>query len=136
MVKDSLSDYVDALERLKEGKPVVVPKGTKITNDAVALEAGRGKGSIKKSRAVFSDLIEAIDEAAKAQASPETARKDQLARVKSKAEQYRTELDAALGRELCLLREIFELKKELKRLTGKNIIPLLTGANGQSVPES
>ena len=136
MVKDSLSDYVDALERLKEGKPVVVPKGTKITKDAVALEAGRGKGSIKKSRAVFSDLIEAIDEAAKAQASPETARKDQLARVKSKAEQYRTELDAALGRELCLLREIFELKKELKRLTGKNIIPLLTGANGQSVPES
>ncbi len=136
MVKDSLSDYVDALERLKEGKPVVVPKGTKITNDAVALEAGRGKGSIKKSRAVFSDLIEPIGEAAKAQASSETARKDQLARVKSKAEQYRTELDAALGRELCLLREIFELKKELKRLTGKNIIPLLTGANGQSVPES
>lgn len=136
MAKDSICDYFDALERLKEGKPVVVPKGTKITNDAVALEAGRGKGSIKKSRSVFADLIGAIDEAAKAQASPEIARKDQLARLKAKVNQYRSDLDAALGRELCLLREVFELKKEIKRLTGKNVIPLLAGSNSQSIPEN
>ena len=65
-----LDDYFAALERLKKGTSKIVPKGTKITNDAVALEAGRGKGSIKKSRLVFADLIAAIDEAAKTQASP------------------------------------------------------------------
>lgn len=63
-----LDDYFAALERLKKGTSKKVPKGTRITNDAVALEAGRGKGSIKKSRLVFADLIAAIEEAARAQA--------------------------------------------------------------------
>ncbi len=48
---DILQDYFDALERLKTGKPVNVPKGTKITNDSVSLEAGRKKGTIKKIQA-------------------------------------------------------------------------------------
>jgi hypothetical protein len=58
---DILKEYFAALGRLKEGKPVNVPKGTRITNDSVSLEAGRKKGTIKKSRPIFSDLIEAID---------------------------------------------------------------------------
>ena len=41
---DILQDYFDALDRLKNGKPINVPKGTKITNDSVSLEAGRKKG--------------------------------------------------------------------------------------------
>ena len=41
---NNLLDYFDALERLKSGKPINVPKGTKITNDSVALEAGRKRG--------------------------------------------------------------------------------------------
>mgnify|MGYP000194508144 CR=1 FL=1 len=65
---DILKDYFEALERLKKGKPTNVPKGTRITNDSVSLEAGRKKGTIKKSRPIFSDLIEAIDAAAKAEA--------------------------------------------------------------------
>lgn len=47
-----LAEYFAALERLKAGKPRIVPKGSRITNDAISLEAGRGKGSIKKSRGV------------------------------------------------------------------------------------
>ncbi len=68
---DILKDYFEALERLKREKPVNVPKGTKITNDSVSLEAGRKKGTIKRSRPIFSELIEAIDAAAKAEAKPE-----------------------------------------------------------------
>ena len=63
-MSDTLNVYFEALERLKKGRPTSVPKGTRITNDAVAIEAGRGKGSIKKSRAVFRALIEAIAQAA------------------------------------------------------------------------
>ena len=55
-----LKDYYDALERLKINKPINVPVGTKITNDAVSLEAGRKKGTIKRSREVFTELIEEI----------------------------------------------------------------------------
>ena len=40
---DILKDYFEALERLKKGKPTNVPKGTRITNDSVSLEAGRKK---------------------------------------------------------------------------------------------
>ncbi|SPD37126.1 conserved protein of unknown function (plasmid) [Cupriavidus taiwanensis] len=69
-MSSALTDYFLALERLKKGQPQVVPKGTKITNDAVSLEAGRGKGTIKKSRAIFADLIKAIEEAAAERPDP------------------------------------------------------------------
>ena len=41
-----IEEYFKALERLKKNKPLNVPIGTKITNDAVSLEAGRKKGTI------------------------------------------------------------------------------------------
>lgn len=49
--------YFSALERLIKNVPVNVPLGTKISYDAVSLEAGKSKGSIKKSRPIFTDLI-------------------------------------------------------------------------------
>lgn len=124
MTTQPLDDYFAALERLKKGTPKVVPKGTKITNDAVALEAGRGKGSIKRSRVVFSDLIGAVSAAALAQDAPERALQERLARAKALGESYHVQLDAAIGRELCLLREIAELKKTLSKLTGGNVLPI------------
>ena len=61
---NTLQDYFDALERLKNNKTINVPLGTKISNDAVSLEAGRKKGTIKKSRPQFAELIAKIDTAA------------------------------------------------------------------------
>ena len=63
----AIADYEEALERLKTGKPIRVAVGTRITNDAVSLEAGRGKGTIKKSRASFAKLILEIEAAAEGQ---------------------------------------------------------------------
>ena len=119
-----LDDYFAALDRLKKGRPTVVPKGTKITNDAVAQEAGRGKGSIKKSRLIFADLIKAIDEAAAEQAQPKNEEKARLQKAKSSADQYRRDLEAALSREVSLLKELYETKKLLAKLTGKKVIPI------------
>ncbi len=124
MKQQPLDAYFVALERLKQRVPTVVPKGTKITNDAVALEAGRGKGSIKKSRDVFSDLIIAIDEAAAEQAKPKNEKKVQLEKAKGTAHQLRRELEAALGREVSLLQELFETKQKLAKLTGGNVLPI------------
>lgn len=119
-----LSSYFDALDRIKEGKPIHVSKHAKITNDAVAVEAGRKKGSIKKSRGVFAELISAIDLAAAKQAQKEKNRTGSTQKFKEQAEQYRRELEAALAREVSLLYELYETKKQLAKITGAKVLPL------------
>lgn len=119
--KQAVDDYFAALERLKSGRPIVVSKGTRITNDAVALEAGRGKGTIKKSRPVFAALIAAIEEAAEEQASvsPEQAQKARLDRIKGTANQQRLDVDALLASLVSRLFEIHELRTENRELEKK-----------------
>lgn len=124
MLGQPLGDYFAALDRMKKGTPNIVPKGTKITNDSVALEAGRGKGSIKKSRPVFAGLIAAISEAGLTQASPARENQERLSKAKALAGDYRSKWEGALARELCLLREIAELRKTLARLTGGTVLPI------------
>ena len=60
-----IDEYYKALDRLIQNKPINVPIGTKINNDTVALEAGRKRGSLKKSREIFLDLIDKIDKVSK-----------------------------------------------------------------------
>lgn len=125
MQNSSLSDYYEALERIKNGIPIRVRKGVRITKDSVAIEAGRKNGSIKKSRENFSDLIQAINVAAEEQTrNMGKTDVEKLKQARLKAEQYRTELEAALAREISLLYELYEVKKQLAKLTGSNIIPL------------
>ena len=45
-MSEFLSEYFEALERLKQGKPIRISASTKITNDSVALEAGRNNKKI------------------------------------------------------------------------------------------
>lgn len=124
MKSNALDDYFSALERLKQGTPRIVKKGGKITNDSVSLEAGRKKGSIKKSREQFGALIAAIDAAAAEQSRPQREQAQRLGKVKQTAETLRMELDAALGRELSLLVELYETKKILAKLTGEKVLPI------------
>jgi len=124
MTLQPLDEYFAALDRLIKGTSQILPKGTKITNDAVALEAGRGKGSIKKGRATFADLIEAIRAAADEQSKPKNDQKDRLSRAKTTGDHYKRELEAALAREISLLYELFDVKKKLAKLTGGMVLPL------------
>ncbi|MEJ2795300.1 hypothetical protein WAE56_17980 [Iodobacter sp. LRB] len=124
MTTTSLQDYFDALERLIAGKPLYVPKRTRITNDAVSMEAQRGKGSIKKSRAVFADLIKAIETAANEQSNPKVQEREKLLRAKSNADSLRLQLDAALTREVSLLKELYETRQKLAKMTGDKVIPI------------
>jgi hypothetical protein len=123
-VSQSLEEYFAALKRLTEGRPKIVPKGSKITNDAVSVEAGRGKGSIKKSRDIFADLIGAIALAAAEQSRPRVQQEQRLVKTRGEAEHYRRDLEAALAREISLLKELYEVKKRLARLTGDQIVPI------------
>jgi hypothetical protein len=113
--KSQVDKYFEALERLKSRK---VP----INNDAVAKEAGSGKGSIKKSRPGYAELIVAIEQAAleqkqvKAAADPTPQLRQQLTIVQQR-------LDSALEREVCLLDELYHLREENRQLkTGKLLV--------------
>lgn len=125
---DILKDYFEALERLKRGKPVNVPKGTKITNDSVSLEAGRKKGTIKKSRPIFSDLIEAIEAAAKTETKPGDEMRARLDEAKAQAERYRALWEKALAREVSLVKQLWDEReawaKERAALSGSKVIPI------------
>lgn len=122
-MSEMLGEYFEALERLKQGKPLHVSVGTKISNDSVALEAGRNKGAIKKSRSIFADLIVAIEVAAKEQnILPIDQRK--VLKLRDEVITLRKDLEKALGREMSLLYENYQLKKQLNTLNSVNVIPL------------
>jgi hypothetical protein len=133
-MSQAIKDYFEALERLKSGAPTRVRADTLISNDAVALEAGRKPGSIKKSRDVFADLIVAIDQAAEKQTQKQRKQKAATDMAKLSAADYRRQLEQALGRELSLVRELFRLKQELASLKGGNVVPLRPAAVGTRTP--
>lgn len=106
--KSQVDKYFEALGRLKA-------RGEPINNDAVAKEAGSGKGSVKKSRPGHAALIAAIEQAAleqkqvKAAADPTPLLRQQLATLQLR-------LDGALEREVCLLNEVYHLREENRQL--------------------
>ena len=106
------------------GRPIRVSQNTYISNDSVSLEAGRKHGSIRKSRAVFSELIVAIEAAAAQQLEDRAQREARSTSAAVSDKSYRLLWEDALQRELSLLREILDLKQRLAKLTGSNVIPL------------
>jgi hypothetical protein len=71
MANDTI--FRDAFQRLKDGKPTRVPRGTPVTQNMVAKEAGREPPAFKKSR--YPELIAEIQKyvAARQEASDEPA---------------------------------------------------------------
>ncbi|WP_218208735.1 hypothetical protein [Acinetobacter sp. F9] len=106
----ALNEYYAALERLKANKPTILPKGSAINNDTVALEAGRKRGSIKKSRHVA--LIEAIEQAAQQIEQAKTKTKA----VKSDYEQLKEDYEKLLEKCNSLLLENFELRQSARTI--------------------
>jgi cell shape-determining protein MreC len=117
----ALDDYFAALERLKTNQPKILPKGTGINKDTVAIEAGRKRGSIKKSRAIFSDLIAAISDCAKNTSNEKDDLKRRVNKLSAKASDYKEMYEKSLARELSLIREIDALKTENKSLKASSI---------------
>ena len=112
----ALNDYYAALERLKANKPIILLKGSAINNDTVAMEAGRKRGSIKKSRHAV--LIEAIEQAAEQAGQNVLSPTEQVEKAKSKAkavksdyEQLKEDYEKLLEKCNSLLLENFELKQ-------------------------
>jgi predicted nucleic acid-binding Zn-ribbon protein len=110
--KIQVGKYFAALERLKA-------RGEPISNDAVALEAGSGRGSIKKSRPAYAELIAAIDSAAEQQAKAKVA-SDPVPGMRQDIDDLTRRLDQSLDREVALLHELYDLRAEVKQLAEEN----------------
>lgn len=113
----ALNEYYAALGRLKANKPMVLPKGSAINNDTVALEAGRKRGSIKKSR--HATLIEKIELAAQQAGQNVLSHAQQVEQAKSKTkavksdyEQLKEDYEKLLEKCTSLLMENFELRQK------------------------
>ncbi len=106
--KSQVEKYFEALARLKA-------RGAPINNDAVAQEAGSGKGSIKKSRPGHAELIAAISQAAQEQQQAKVA-SDPLPQLRQQMSALQHRLDSALERELSLLNEVYQLREENRQL--------------------
>lgn len=111
----AVNEYWEALARLKDDKPIRIAKGSIINKDAVALEAGRKRGSIKKSRQTYADLIAAIDLAALESMQKEPDLLVKLEKERSQKSNYRDLYQKALNRELMLLSRLADLEKRLKK---------------------
>jgi len=117
----ALNDYYAALERLKANKPTILAKGSAINNDTVALEAGRKRGSIKKSRHAV--LIEAIEQAAQQVRQNVLSPAQQVVKAKTKTKAVKSDYDQLqedYGKLLeivnSLLLENFELKQKTHQI--------------------
>lgn len=110
--KVQVDQYFAALKRLQA-------RGAPISNDAVALEAGKVRGSIKSGRPAHAELIEAINEAVKKQKDAKSASDPGPGLQKTNAELTRR-LDQSLDRELALLNEVYDLRAQNEQLMEDN----------------
>ncbi len=123
-INNTIKEYFEALNRLIDNKPINVPIRTKITNDSVSLEAGRKKGTIKKSREIFIELIEEIHKASEKEKKPLKDSQILIDKYKAKAKEYQKLYFESLNRELMLIEKLNEIEKLNKKpkLTMKNRI--------------
>ncbi|HFQ9247449.1 hypothetical protein D3C71_284550 [compost metagenome] len=120
----AVDDYRAALQRLIAGKPTNISKGYAINNDTVALEAGRKRGTIKKSRPEHAQLIEEIQAAATSNEIIKPTHQQiafkqraQKQAIKDKLEVLKNDYELALTKIVSLEHENHTLKTQIKELT-------------------
>lgn len=128
-MNETLQDYFAALDRLKSNNPINVPKNSKINKDMVALEAGRKRGSIKRSREMFLELIEAINIASNENNAHYDKLTSKISQLKSSTQNYKELYEKAINREIMYLERINELEKLLKKKSSLAINNEIYGQN-------
>lgn len=128
----TLLPYYSALNRLVNGKSEILPRGSAITLNSVAIEAGRSPGSIKKQRPVYAPLISEIllrtqeqQEQNKPGALKVQLAKQKSARERTRADSFEAKYKQALARELMLLIAWDEL---IQAQRANKVVPLKSPA--------
>jgi len=109
----TLIELYEALERLKQGKSIHLGKNFKINNDTVALESGRQRGFIKKSRPLYEELINDILIASQDNSKKNTFPKEKINKCKEEKKVLNGLLQKFYNRELMYLQRIKDLESAL-----------------------
>ena len=132
--RSAADQYRDAFERLKLNRPQLLPKGTPVTQNNVAKEAGSDPSALKKSRfpSLIAEIKTYVDQHAE-ERPPSLNQVNLLARQKSRALRDRIEQVARQRDQLASLLseadtkiiELYDRIAELERqLPASNIISL------------
>lgn len=123
----ALMNLYDALNRLKLDTPLILPKGSKINNDTVALEAGLKRGAVKRSRPELAILLDDIKEAEANRLGKEYSKKNskivmqnEVLKLKSELKELQTKYATQLAQLNSLIFENHRLKRELQFLQEEN----------------
>ena len=101
----------EALARLIKNDPKRVPKGSKINLDTVALEAGFGRGSIKRGRPGNHELVHAIDKASHERKSSNKKFQLRIEKLTANEAKYKDLYHKSLNIQLMLINRIHNLEK-------------------------
>lgn len=115
----ALMNLNDALNRLITDMPIRVPKGSKINNDTVALEAGLKRGAVKRSRPELAELLDDIKEAEAKRLGKEYNKKNskivmqnETLKLKQQLKELQEKYDTQLTQINSLIFENHRLKRE------------------------
>lgn len=125
--KSGLEKCYAAFQRLKEGKPQLVKyknlAPSAITLSVVSQEAGLDAGYLKPKREKHQPLITLINAFKNEIEPPSLIRKRKFESMKmakelgeEESKSLKMQLDAALGRELLLVRQLQRLEEEIEKL--------------------
>lgn len=114
--------FREAFDRLKRGKPNLLPKGTRVTQNNVAREAGLDPSALKKAR--FPSLVEEIqhwvnehgEEASKSPSRSLYAQRNRNRSLREQIEALKLQRDNALALLVGADAKILELTMENQRL--------------------
>ncbi|MGO2301110.1 hypothetical protein ACT3QO_04460 [Psychrobacter sp. AOP7-D1-15] len=118
--------FLEAFERLKVGKPELLPKGTSVTQNNVAKEAGVNPSALRRSR--YPDLVDKIQswiDENKDNSSQQSTRQKSLAKtaknrsLKQQLDDIKMQNDIALSKLMEAERMIIELTLENERLKSR-----------------
>ena len=118
--------FLEAFERLKVGKPELLPKGTSVTQNNVAKEAGVNPSALRRSR--YPDLVDKIQswiDENKDNSSQQSTRQKSLAKtaknrsLKQQLDDIKMQNDIALSKLMEAERMIIELTLENQRLKSR-----------------
>ena len=132
--RNAADQYRDAFERLKLNRPQLLPKGTPVTQNNVAKEAGSDPSALKKSRfpSLIAEIKTYVEQHAK-ERPPSLNQVNLLARQKSRAlrdrieqvARQRDQLASLLSEADAKIIELYDRIAELERqLPASNIISL------------
>ncbi|WP_336931263.1 hypothetical protein [Acinetobacter tandoii] len=123
----ALVNLNEALNRLIVNTPIRVPKGSKINNDTVALEAGLKRGAVKRSRPELAELLDNIREAEAKRLGKEYSKKNskivmqnESLKLKQQLKELQEKYDVQLSQINSLIFENHRLKRENQFLNEEN----------------